>query len=137
MAHSKNETWGTKIVEGRVVGRDNKIVPPQEVEDLAAIGCNNKEIADWFGVDDSTLSYNFKYELEKGRSNLKQSLRRAQLKVALGGNAVMLIWLGKNILGQTDSPQTTQQEVLPFTDDELDEIKDNLEEELDQLDATE
>jgi hypothetical protein len=49
----------------------------------------------------------------------------------------MLIWLGKNILGQTDSPQTTQQEVLPFTDDEMDEIKDNLTQELDELDAAE
>jgi hypothetical protein len=111
-------------------------VPPQEVEDLAAIGCNNKEISAWFGIDDSTLSYNFKQELEKGRANLKQSLRRAQLKLALTGNAVMLIWLGKNILGQTDSPQTTAAEVLPFTDDELDEIKEDLKEELDELDAT-
>lgn len=137
MAQAKNPEWGTKIVEGRVVGRDNKIVPPQEVEDLAAIGCNNKEIAAWFGIDDSTLAYNFKQELEKGRANLKQSLRRAQLKLALTGNAVMLIWLGKNILGQTDSPQTTQAEVLPFTDDELDDIKEDLKEELDELDATE
>lgn len=137
MAQGKQNAWGTKIVEGRVVGRDSKIVPPQEVEDLAAIGCNNKEISDWFGIDDSTLSYNFKQELEKGRANLKQSLRRAQLKLALTGNAVMLIWLGKNILGQTDSPQTTHQEVLPFTDDELDDIKENLEEELEQLDDAE
>lgn len=137
MAQGKQNVWGTKIVEGRLIGRNGIVVPPQEVEDLAAIGCNNKEISDWFGIDDSTLSYNFKQELEKGRANLKQSLRRAQLKLALTGNAVMLIWLGKNILGQTDTPQTTQQEVLPFTDDELDEIKDNLTEELDELDGAE
>lgn len=30
----------------------------------------------------------------------------------------------------------TQAEVLPFTDDELDDIKDNLQDELDELDAT-
>jgi hypothetical protein len=137
MSQGKQNAWGTKIVEGRLIGRNGIVVPPQEVEDLAAIGCNNKEIADWFGVDDSTLSFNFKQELEKGRANLKQSLRRAQLKLALTGNAVMLIWLGKNILGQTDTPQTTQAEVLPFTDDELDEIKDNLTEELEELDAPE
>jgi hypothetical protein len=137
MAQGKADAWGTKIVEGRLIGRNGIVVPPQEVEDLAAIGCNNKEIATWFGVDDATLGYNFKHELEKGRANLKQSLRRAQLKLALTGNAVMLIWLGKNILGQTDSPQTTQQEVLPFTDDEMDEIKDNLTQELDELDAAE
>ena len=131
------DRWGTKIVEGRIVGRNNAIVPPQEVEDLAAIGCNDKEIAAWFGIHDNTLRYQFSDELIKGRENLKQSLRRAQIKLALTGNAVMLIWLGKNILGQTDTPQTTQAEVLPFTDDELGEIKDNLQDELDELNAAE
>jgi hypothetical protein len=130
-----NDRWGTKIVEGRVVGRNNIVVPPQEVEDLAALGCKDTEIADWFGINNNTLKYQFSNELIKGRENLKQSLRRAQLKAALGGNVVMLIWLGKNILGQTDSPQTTQAEVLPFTDDELDDIKEQLEDELDDIDT--
>lgn len=99
----KAEVWGTKIVEGRVIGRDCKVVPPQEVEDLAMLGCKNNEICDWFGIDKSTLIRNFERELIKGRENLKHSLRRAQLKAALGGNVVMLIWLGKNMLGQSDS----------------------------------
>lgn len=136
MAQGKADAWGSKIVEGRLIGRNGIVVPPQEVEDLAAIGCNDKEIAAWFGINDNSLRYNFSEELAKGRANLKQSLRRAQLKLALTGNAVMLIWLGKNILGQTDSPQTTQAEVLPFTDDELDEIKEDLKEELDELEST-
>jgi len=130
-----NDRWGTKIVEGRVVGRNNIVVPPQEVEDLAALGCKDMEIAQWFGINDNTLRYQFSEELTKGRENLKQSLRRAQLKAALGGNVVMLIWLGKNILGQSESPQSTQAEVLPFTDDELDEIKEQLEDELDDINA--
>jgi hypothetical protein len=129
-----NDRWGTKIVEGRVVGRNNIVVPPQEVEDLAALGCKDMEIAQWFGINDNTLRYQFSEELTKGRENLKQSLRRAQLKAALGGNVVMLIWLGKNILGQSESPQSTQAEVLPFTDDELDEVKEQLEDELEELD---
>jgi hypothetical protein len=130
-----NDRWGTKIVEGRVVGRNNIVVPPQEVEDLAALGCKDMEIAQWFGINDNTLRYQFSEELTKGRENLKQSLRRAQLKAALGGNVVMLIWLGKNILGQSESPQSTQAEVLPFTDDELDEVKEQLEDELDDINA--
>lgn len=40
--------------------------------------------------------------LEKGRANSKVSLRRAQWQAALGGNPTMLIWLGKQILGQRD-----------------------------------
>jgi hypothetical protein len=33
------------------------------------------------------------------------SLRRKQLEVALGGNIVMLIWLGKQMLGQIEKTQ--------------------------------
>lgn len=89
---------------GKAVGRDKKVIPPADVYKLAALGCKNSEICDWFGIDDSTLSYNFKQELIKGREELKQSLRRAQIKLALSGNATMLIWLGKNILGQSENP---------------------------------
>ena len=96
---------GTKIVEGKLIGRDKTVVPPEEVYKLAQIGCKDHEIASWFGVNADTLRYHFKWEIQKGREDLKQSLRRAQLDVALKGSAVMLIWLGKNILGQSDHPQ--------------------------------
>lgn len=107
---------GTKTVEGVVVGRDKTVIPPEEVFKLASIGCKDIEIADWFGVDNNTLRYNFSAELTKGREHLKQSLRRAQLEVALKGNAVMLIWLGKQYLGQTDSPMDANSaQILPWT----------------------
>jgi hypothetical protein len=107
---------GTKIVEGKVIGRDKTVVPPEEVYKLAQIGCKDSEIASWFGVNGETLRYNFKAELIKGRESLKQSLRRAQLEVALGGNATMLIWLGKNILGQSESPLSSSElQPLPWS----------------------
>lgn len=109
--------YGFKQVEGRVVGRDHIIIPEEEVVRLAAIGCRDVEIADWFGIVESTLRYNFADCLTKGRSQLNQSLRRKQIDVALSGNAAMLIWLGKNILGQSDSPLITQDtQPLPWTD---------------------
>jgi len=40
--------------------------------------------------------------IEKGRASLRNSLRRLQVKKALEGNTTMLIWLGKQLLGQTD-----------------------------------
>jgi hypothetical protein len=56
--------------------------------------------------------------LIKGREELKVSLRRAQLKLALSGNAVMLIWLGKNLLLQSDNPtNTSEKQALPWTDE--------------------
>lgn len=107
------EVYGYEV--GR--GRRKKVVVPQDVYNLAAIGCSDREIAQWFDVDENTLRYNFSDIIAKGREALKHSLRRAQLKLALSGNAVMLIWLGKNYLGQTDQPMNTDDnKVLPWTD---------------------
>jgi hypothetical protein len=109
------ETMGYQV--GR--GLKRRVVSPQEVYKLATIGCSDSEIARWFDIDDQTLRYNFKEIIEKGREELKQSLRMAQIKLALTGNAVMLIWLGKNILGQQDAPSNTDdKKALPWTDDE-------------------
>jgi hypothetical protein len=113
---NKPRKTGTKLVEGVVVGRDKTVIPPEEVFKLASIGCKDIEIADWFGIDNNTLRYNFSAELTKGREHLKQSLRRAQLTVALNGNAVMLIWLGKQYLGQTDNPlDSSDTQILPWS----------------------
>ena len=110
---------GTKTVEGVVVGRDQKIIPPEEVFKLASIGCKDSEIGDWFGVDTNTLRYNFSVELLKGREALKQSLRRAQLTVALNGNPTMLIWLGKQYLGQSENVlDSSENQVLPWNSEE-------------------
>jgi len=113
---------GTKTVTGLVVGRNQVVVPPEEVEDLAALGCTNTDIANWFGIDDSTLTYNFKQELIKGRENLKISLRRAMLKNACANlNASVQIFLAKNMLGMSDNGMSSDSsKVLPFTDDDDD-----------------
>jgi hypothetical protein len=109
-------------VFGYEVGRGNRkrIVNPDDVYKLAALGCNNKEIATWFDINKDTLQYTFGDIIEKAREDLKMRLRQAQLKLALGGNAVMLIWLGKQILGQTDQPINTESNApLPFNDEGL------------------
>lgn len=139
MAQGKADAWGTTIIEGRIVGRDNIVIPPEQVEDLAQIGCSNKEIANFFGVTEATLSRNFVTELQKGKEILKQRLRRAMLENAIvHKNAAVQIFLAKNMLGMSDNGMNTDDnKVLPFTDDEVEEIKDKLEDELEELDATE
>jgi len=75
------------------------------VEKLAEVGCKLDEIADYFGCSHDTIERRFASELTKGRSSLKMSLRQWQLKKAKEGNVVMLIWLGKQMLGQQDKTQ--------------------------------
>jgi len=111
---------GTKVIEGVVVGRDKTVIPPEEVYKLANIGCKDTEIADWFQIDGNTLRYNFSVELTKGRLALNQSLRRAQLQVALNGNPTMLIFLGKVLLGQReDSIDIEENKILPWVQDRV------------------
>ena len=118
MKGSKKDKSGTVTKKGIVVGRDKKVVVPEEVEKLAKLWCTNQEIAEWFGIDTNTLKYNFSDLIAKGRSETKQALRRAQLKNALEGNTVMQIWLGKNILGQKESPiNEDMNKILPWSDD--------------------
>ena len=115
----KDPKIGVKEVEGRIVGRDKKVIPPEELEKLANIGCKDTEISNWFGIPETTLRYNFSAELAKGRESLKQSLRQAQIRLALSGNAVMLIWLGKNLLGQSDNPTDSDaNQPLPWNEDD-------------------
>ena len=115
----KTRKTATIEVEGVVVGRDKKVVPPNDVLRLAQMGCKDSEIAEWFGVDENTLRYNFSVELLKGKLALNQSLRQAQIRLALSGNATMLIWLGKNILGQSENPTNSEANApLPWSDNE-------------------
>jgi hypothetical protein len=116
---------GTMTKEGMIVGRgENKtVVDPEDIEKLAKLWCSWEEMSDFFGVPANTLKYNFSEIVAKGRSETKQGLRRAQLKLALGGNATMLIWLGKNILGQQESPQGSTKGVLPWSEDDEDTNK--------------
>jgi len=83
--------------------RAKKEIPiEKQVEKLASYGLTNKEISEALGYDDSTLKRKFENFLTKGKANLKQRLKRKQIDVALGGNVSMLIWLGKQYLGQAD-----------------------------------
>lgn len=110
------EVFGYQV--GR--GRTKRVIMPDQVYELASIGCNDREIARFFDMDENTLRYNFSDIMEKGREDLKHSLRRAQIKVALGGNAVMLIWLGKNMLGQSDNPTNGSENTpLPWTEKDI------------------
>ena len=133
---------GTKIVTGLVVGRNKVVVPPEEVEDLASLGCTDRDIANWFGIKEDTLRYSFTENLTKGRENLKISLRRAMLKNAcVNLNAAVQIFLAKNMLGMSDNGMNTDTaKVLPFTDDDdapTEEQMDDMREELAELDGAE
>lgn len=90
-------------------GRPRKPVKQKKtkeiVQKMAELGTSNSEIAQFIEVDDSTLKRNYEKYLTKGRGVLKNKLRKKQIDIALNGNVTMLIWLGKQYLGQSESTQ--------------------------------
>jgi hypothetical protein len=100
----KPKTLVKSEYHGIPVGRDNKVIDPVMVEKLAGLGCKDKEIANFFGIAENTLRYNFSENLVYGRENLKVTLRTAMIKTALSGNAAVQIFLAKNLLGMKDAP---------------------------------
>jgi hypothetical protein len=115
----KNIKYGEKTVRGRVIGRNKTVIPEEEVAQLSQYHCTNKEMADFYNVPLQTFMDNFRDIIDKNRIITKQRLRKAQLDLALKGDRVMLIWLGKNILGQAESPINTENsQVLPWLDED-------------------
>jgi hypothetical protein len=108
------EVFGFEI--GR--GLNRRIVTPEDIYKLAALGCTDREIAVWFDVKEDTLRYNFADIMAKGRQDMKTALRNAMFKNALSGNAALQIFLAKNMLGMSDNPnQTDEHKPLPWNED--------------------
>ncbi len=80
-------------------------INPEQVEELARIGCTIEEIAGVFKCSRDTIEKRFRNEIDAGKAHMRCGLRKAQLRVALEGNPTMLIWLGKQFLGQRDETE--------------------------------
>jgi hypothetical protein len=83
-------------------GRPKKQIDAKLVRVLAGIHCTQEEIAVACGCSVDTLDRRFKQEMAEGLAEGKASLRRMQWHSAQKGNVAMQIWLGKQILGQSD-----------------------------------
>ena len=87
----------------------------EQVHKLAQYGCTNIEIAGYFGCDESLIRKSYSEFLTKGRSEQKLRLRQLQWNSAEKGNVVMQIWLGKQMLGQSETPITEDNEPLAWS----------------------
>ncbi len=84
------------------------------LDKLCAIQCTGEEVASVMGIDYDTLNRALKRDgnagfaeyFKKKGAHGRTSLRRKQMESALSGNTSMMIWLGKQYLGQRDKQET-------------------------------
>lgn len=96
-------------------GRPKIEINQNEFEKLCAIWCNENEIAGWFDCSVPTLArwckrtYGNTFDdiYRQKASKGVVSIRRKQFELAQSGNVALLIWLGKQKLGQVDQPTHT------------------------------
>lgn len=99
-------------------GRPNTPIDWDIVDRALNIQCTGEEIAGMLNINYSTLERackelhkrNFADYSKEKRAGGKASLRRMQWKRAEAGSDTMLIWLGKNTLGQVDKPREENNE---------------------------
>ena len=86
----------------------------EALESLCRLNCTHAEIAAYFNVSLKTVERRYKEEpdfakaVDHGKAHGRLSLRRKQLELVDGGNASMAIWLGKQLLNQTDKQEIDQ-----------------------------
>ncbi len=89
------------------------------VRAMAMSGAQNKEIAEFCGCSPEIIGRRFRDVLSEGRAARKLRLRQRQFQAAMDGEVAMLIWLGKQELGQVDERTVKVGDLSRFSDDEL------------------
>ena len=96
------------------MARTPKPIDPDQVKKLASIGLSNAEIGAVLDCSPDTIERRFKGIMKAGREHRNASLRRKQFEVAVAGNPTMLIWLGKQFLGQADKSEVSGKDGGPI-----------------------
>jgi hypothetical protein len=87
------------------VNQGELFIKEELLEKLARTGATIEEIADTLGVSTKALERH-KHAIQRARAKLATTLRERQIEKAMQGSDQMLIWLGKQYLGQSDKTDT-------------------------------
>lgn len=101
-------------------GKKYKTQDKEMIKRLASLMLTYEEIGHVLGMTGEGVKKRYRKIVEQGQAEGKASLRRAQYEVATEKKDVrMLIWLGKQYLGQTDTPQDPENtQILPWEEGE-------------------
>lgn len=103
------------------MGRPRRKFDLEKVTVMASIGASPYEMASYFDCstrviqqrmaedEEDPVKGDFLRAYKKGFGEVKRGLRRVQIETAMNGNPALLIWLGKNLLDQTDKIDSKQE----------------------------
>jgi hypothetical protein len=106
-------------------GRPKKDIDLAAVKQLAGMQCTDEEMAAVLGISHDTLNRRkqsdpaFVEAMQAGKAHGRSSIRRQQFATAMKGNVPMLIWLGKQYLGQREKFEEAAEQSnhpLPWVD---------------------
>jgi len=111
------------------LGRPRIDINWSQFDKLCGLQCTLREISSYFDCSEDTIENRCKeehdmlfseyYAQKAGKG--KVSLRRKQFDVAMAGNNTMLIWLGKQYLGQMDKQETKIDNTIKINEVNLDQ----------------
>jgi hypothetical protein len=104
-------------------GRKKFVIDWQKVDKSLRAGANGVQVAAKLGIHYDTLVNTFKIDfseekysnfsdyIQEKRQEGNEILLQKQFELACEGDKMMLIWLGKNRLEQSDKKETTQKNI--------------------------
>lgn len=95
------------------MARPRKEISWKQFDKLCQLQCTLRELASFFECSEDTIEraverdkgMSFADYFDQKRGLGKIALRRKQLELAMKGSIPLLIWLGKQYLGQADDPE--------------------------------
>lgn len=118
MSNPKKVAQDYKVVKNGIEFKSKRkgivVVSEEEVRMLASLFCPVTDMAKYFDVPLTSLKHHFQPFIDEEKEKTKQKLRAKQLEEAYNGNTTLLIWLGKQMLGQTDNGPKDEDDKQPL-----------------------
>ena len=110
----KNKPLGSAESHKSRGGAPKKILNAGMIQIMAMKGLTQEDIAAVLRCSADTIYRNYAGAFAIGRQKCMSSLRRKQFEMAMKGDRTMLVWLGKNMLGQKDRHELTGKDDSPL-----------------------
>jgi hypothetical protein len=101
------------------MGRPEKVIDWKLLDSILQFGARLIDCSEMLDMSDDSIQNKIKEEFgctfseyrERKMSKMRMKLLQKQFDVAMSGNTALLIWLGKQHLGQSDKMETKSIEV--------------------------